>query len=416
MDQRRRRRHSSEEGGSGMCPSRTFLLVAVLGCNIVLFVYNFPGLIGVGPSVTQFNSSWLDKKEVSDILQRLEGRIVRRQSRISCLSAATRSSPVEPPPPSAPIASLAPDIAVRTREGAGKLHLLSHRSCSQDQSAKCNQGFIKDTTSGLQERIFSPVQSRWISAAIVVNCWKPPLDSLPDELMNDPRWQTHVKPGVRGRGYWFWKATQNSGEGALSCALKDVVVTGRRQAAFELRSRMSTQIKWRVQTGDPACAEVLQLGDELLYVALLMCCGLLRYQGPDVILAAQPHCEHVWTKGDIFQRFGTTWDSLHYGLTQQPKAQAWLMRLNERTLKLLQIWEGLMTATWNKALDGPWFKRKENRHDQSILSMILKASVAKSGSCKEPDFPCDRLGSKDETAGWQVHPELGVPGLTVKYF
>lgn len=26
----------------------------------------------------------------------------------------------------------------------------------------------------------------------------------------------------------------------------------------------------------------------------------------------------------------------------------------------------------NKALDGPWFKRKENRHDQSILSMILK--------------------------------------------
>lgn len=30
-----------------MCPSRTFLLVAVLGCNIVLFVYNFPGLVGV---------------------------------------------------------------------------------------------------------------------------------------------------------------------------------------------------------------------------------------------------------------------------------------------------------------------------------------------------------------------------------
>ena len=100
------------------------------------------------------------------------------------------------------------------------------------------------------------------------------------------------------------------------------------------------------------------------------------------------------------------------------------MRLNERTLKLLQIWEGLMTdfhlvsdePSRNKALDGPWFKRKENRHDQSILSMILKASISKAGSCKEPDFPCDRLGSKDETAGWQVHPELGVPGLTVKFF
>eukprot|EP00913_Durusdinium_trenchii_P004047 g3749.t1 len=134
----------------------------------------------------------------------------------------------------------------------------------------------------------------------------------------------------------------------------------------------------------------------------------------DLVLAAQPHCEHVWTKGDIFQRFGTTWNNLHYGLTQQPKAQAFLMRLNERTVKLLQIWEALMTDFHlvNKALDGPWFKRKENRHDQSILSMILKASIAKSGSCNEPDFKCDRLGSDDETAGWEVHPELGVKGLT----
>lgn len=89
---------------------------------------------------------------------------------------------------------------------------------------------------------------------------------------------------------------------------------------------------------------------------------------------------------------------------------------------------------------------------------FAEASIAKSGSCKEPDFPCDRLGDKDETAGWKVwhvpltqdgqtwekhgclgaigcwkrsfvncpkfikvphskvHPEYGVPGLTVKYF
>jgi len=53
--------------------------------------------------------------------------------------------------------------------------------------------------------------------------------------------------------------------------------------------------------------------------------------------------------------------------------------------------------------------------------MILKASISKAGSCKEPEVRCDQpgcdlLGSKDETAGWQVHPELGVPGLTVKFF
>ena len=33
---------------------------------------------------------------------------------------------------------------------------------------------------------------------------------------------------------------------------------------------------------------------------------------------------------------------------------------------------------------------------------VAEASVAKSGSCKEPDFACDRLGSKDETAGWEA--------------
>lgn len=32
----------------------------------------------------------------------------------------------------------------------------------------------------------------------------------------------------------------------------------------------------------------------------------------------------------------------------------------------------------------------------------LQASVAKSGSCNEPDFKCDRLGSEDETAGWEA--------------
>jgi hypothetical protein len=47
-------------------------------------------------------------------------------------------------------------------------------------------------------------------------------------------------------------------------------------------------------------------------------------------------------------------------------------------------------------------------HYHSILASGFRtwhtdeASVAKSGSCKEPDFPCDRLGSKDETAGWQA--------------
>eukprot|EP00434_Breviolum_minutum_P019611 symbB.v1.2.017298.t1/scaffold1343.1/size124258/7 len=93
------------------------------------------------------------------------------------------------------IYSAAPDIAVKRREGPGKLHLLSHRSCSQDQSAECNQGFIKEMEGVSKEADTWPeINERHLYT------------SLPDELMNDPRWQNHVKPGVRGRGYWFWKA------------------------------------------------------------------------------------------------------------------------------------------------------------------------------------------------------------------
>lgn len=52
---------------------------------------------------------------------------------------------------------------------------------------------------------------------------------------------------------------------------------------------------------------------------------------------------------------------------------------------------GILRRIWrarNKALDGPWFKRKENRHDQSILSMILKVETS------EPhDSPSDYRAS-----------------------
>eukprot|EP00439_Symbiodinium_sp_Y106_P038878 s680_g4.t1 len=272
-------------------------------------------------------------------------------------------------------ASTRPALQARPR----KLHLLSHRSCSQDLTSDCSRENAKAIET--LRRIAGNYTQ--IDAAHLY-------DRLPDELMNDPRWKRHVPSQVRGRGYWFWKA-------ALSNML--------------------------LYKGE------MQLGDDLLYVdadALGELDHLLKMREEtteDVVIRKQPHCEHVWTKGEIFERFNTTWDNPHYGLTQQPKAQAFLMRLNARTSRLLRTWEMLLQdfhlvsdeASRNTALDGPWHKRKENRHDQSLLSMVIKASVPKSGACKEPDFACDNLGQRDETAGWSVHPELGVPGLTVRY-
>ena len=69
---------------------------------------------------------------------------------------------------------------------------------------------------------------------------------------------------------------------------------------------------------------------------------------------------------------GLTWSQKFFP-SSLPCSSCWLPLPAHRTMKprrSLSSWH-FITAR-NKALDGPWFKRKENRHDQSILSMILK--------------------------------------------
>ncbi|CAE7595713.1 unnamed protein product, partial [Symbiodinium sp. CCMP2456] len=182
-----------------------------------------------------------------------------------------------------------------------------------------------------------------------------------------------------------------------SLRLADSKVEGPGQRLLVLEgSRVWFGEQWR---GEAALSNMLldkgemQLGDDLLYVdadALGELGHLLKMREEtteDIVIRKQPHCEHVWTKGEIFERFNTTWDNPHYGLTQQPKAQAYLMRLNVRTSRLLRTWEMLLQdfhlvsdePSRNTALDGPWHKRKENRHDQSLLSMVIKAGVGAGG-------------------------------------
>ncbi|CAE8620037.1 unnamed protein product, partial [Polarella glacialis] len=112
--------------------------------------------------------------------------------------------------------------------------------------------------------------------------------SLPDELMNDPRWATHVKAKVRGRGYWFWKSAL-----ANMLLLKGVLRDGDRLLYVNTDSMDMMGELIKVSNGDKTDA--------------------------DLILQSQSHCEHAWSKGDIFELFGSTWDDPHYGLTQQPK-------------------------------------------------------------------------------------------------
>jgi len=137
----------------------------------------------------------------------------------------------------------------------------------------------------------------------------------------------------------------------------------------------------------------------------------------------QENCEYSWTKGDVFARFGVNWGDRHYGLTGQIAANIFRLIVNSRTRNLLQTWENLMMdwrlcsdeASVNKSAQSPFFGG-DHRHDQSILGMLLKASVKGVPKCTLPSKggPLFALQEAAES-GWSLHPEFGIDGLRVRY-
>merc|ERR1712187_26475 len=73
-----------------------------------------------------------------------------------------------------------------------QVHVISHRSCTG--------------CPGAQARNMNAQMNRMDQCADLVPIghkhmfWK-----VPDQLLKDPKWKKHTQPGVRGRGYWFWK-------------------------------------------------------------------------------------------------------------------------------------------------------------------------------------------------------------------
>ncbi|CAE8648030.1 unnamed protein product [Polarella glacialis] len=92
-----------------------------------------------------------------------------------------------------PTTTLPPELT-RNTSRSRKVHLLSHRSCSQDQSAACNEGFIREMENTRQRAEKNPRIDQLHLYTI-----------LADEFMSDPKWARHGLPNVRGRGFWFWK-------------------------------------------------------------------------------------------------------------------------------------------------------------------------------------------------------------------
>jgi hypothetical protein len=103
--------------------------------------------------------------------------------------------------------------------------------------------------------------------------------------------------------------------------------------------------------------------------------------------------EMQWTKGDIFDYFGARDDAKIYN-TEQIGASILFVKKTNDSLQIIRKWLqtyyddfSLVDDTLSKSPNFPEFI--ENRHDQSILSIILKINNIPTISCFEywqPDF------------------------------
>jgi len=279
-----------------------------------------------------------------------------------------------------------PEEAKKTHIRPSTTHLISFRSCSQDPKKPCNAFFFE--------------QLRNLSAAasqVPIIRHHHLYQGLPRELLESKRWAKHVVEGVRGRGYWFWKpALVNLLLKKGTLQLEDTVIWADADysRAFE----------------DPRISELWPV--------------FLANNSWDIFAQSQKFCEASWTKGDIFKHFGVHWSDPHYGLTTQMKAQFWIMKLNHRTIRFMKHWEDLISNFTlvsdmrSETQNAPLFA--QNRHDQSLFSMLLKASLVHMDSdprdCKAyADLPEVR---KSDTAlrraageGQALHPRYGIRHL-----
>ena len=86
--------------------------------------------------------------------------------------------------------------------------------------------------------------------------------------------------------------------------------------------------------------------------------------------------EQMWTKGDVFARFGTTPEDPYYGASRQAVGGYFIIKNSAASNEFLEKWLTLMSDQ-NLITNAPSLAKsssdfKENRHDQSVWSMLIK--------------------------------------------
>jgi len=260
-----------------------------------------------------------------------------------------------------------------------RVWLYSHRSCSSDFEAECSEQFRK------QEQATEKMALEMGLLQSHIFCYW----NLPEYLLKDPRWgERYTAPHLRGRGYWFWKAA--------------------------ILDHMVADISMGIHEGDWI---IFVDGDRPWFMHKLfeIAQRFDHDSKPDVVVQHQPGQEQAYSRGDVFGRFGVEPTNGHYGMTWQYKAQVFALRVNARTRKFAKSWVDLAAdfhlISGEESRNTPDAKKfKKSREDQSLYSMLVKASLP--GGCKEVSLPGFQAspGSDDATC---IHPEFGIPGLTI---
>lgn len=263
-----------------------------------------------------------------------------------------------------------------------KVHVISHRSCSNNPKDVCNKKYYDELMS------FSNTVSR-------VPCFTEHhmFQGLPQVITSNPKWSRHISKSTRGRGFWFWKP-----------ALINLLLE-----------------QGKIKDGDVA---VWHDPDETAYFGFYGhedWSNLVTKSTWDVFLKPEGACERHWTKGDIFRKFNVSWGDAQYGTTMQVHALLAVFKINQKTRAFLKHWENLM-SDFHLVSDEPSHGPNapgflENRHDQSILSMLAKANdgVDRDDGANGIHQGCSENGSaKVKDIMPKLHPVFGVPGLNIK--
>uniref|UniRef100_A0A7S4R3I3 Uncharacterized protein n=1 Tax=Alexandrium monilatum TaxID=311494 RepID=A0A7S4R3I3_9DINO len=217
---------------------------------------------------------------------------------------------------------------------------------------------------------------------------------FPDAVAEDPRWERHTRGDSKGYGWWFWKSA------LVNHLLREGTLRDGDTLAY----------------GDAGC--VVNRGSQRAWLSLIQ--RVEDPQGVDLVAFQHEHLEKGYTKGDTFEHFGMRWDSEDYGLTCQCVGGYWVTRINSRTREFLARWEELCANTNLISDDPPTIHNPSfiaNRHDQSLLSMLVKSNKPVYVRADGAHFNAGRAVDARATCWRQPaserHRKFGVPDLKV---